>query len=77
MGMDYHVGSVPNMPVFSRAGPALKISWGPPTANLWPDRSPQKRVNRDKLDQRQKMRKSRFNHQFCFKHVLIISIVPK
>ena len=32
--------------------PALKISWGPPTANLWPDWSPQKRVNRDKLDQR-------------------------
>ena len=24
-----------------------------PTANLWPDWSPQKRVNRDKLDQRQ------------------------
>jgi len=47
--------------------PALKISWGPPTANLWPDWSPQKRVNRDKLDQRQKMRKSRFNHQFCSK----------
>ena len=47
--------------------PALKISWGPPTANLWPDWSPQKRVNHDKLDQRQKMRKSRFNHQFCTK----------
>ena len=47
--------------------PALKISWGPPTANLWPDWSPQKRVNRDELDQRQKMRKSRFNHQFCTK----------
>ena len=31
--------------------PALKISWGPPTANLWPDWSPQQRVNRDKLDQ--------------------------
>ena len=49
------------------SGPALKISWGPPTANLWPDWSPQKRVNRDKLDQWQKMRKSRFNHQFCSK----------
>ena len=47
--------------------PALKISWGPPTANLWPDWSPQKRVNCNKLDQRQKMRKSRFNHQFCSK----------
>ena len=32
-------------------GPALKISWGPPTANIWPDWSPEKRVNRDKLDQ--------------------------
>ena len=32
--------------------PALKISWGPPSANFWPNWSPQKRVNRDKLDQR-------------------------
>ena len=40
--------------------PALKINCGPPTANLWSDWSPQKRVNRDKLDQRQKMRKSCF-----------------
>ena len=40
--------------------PAFKINYGPPTANLWSDWSPQKRVNRDKLDQRQKVRKSRF-----------------
>merc|ERR1719237_590914 len=40
--------------------PALKINCGPPTANLWSDWSPQKRVNRDKLDQRQNVRKSRF-----------------
>ena len=54
-------------PDFGVRDPALKISWGPPTANLWPDWSPQKRVNCNKLDQRQKMRKSRFNHQFCSK----------
>ena len=47
--------------------PALKINWGPPTANLWPGWSPQKRINRDKLYPRQKMRKSHFNHQFCSK----------
>ena len=41
--------------------PALKINCGPPTANLWSDWSPQKRVNRDKLDQRQNVRKSRFS----------------
>jgi len=40
--------------------PALKINCGPPTANLWSDWSPQKRVNRDKLDQRQNVHKSRF-----------------
>jgi len=40
--------------------PALKINCGPPTANFWSDWSPQKRVNRDKLDQRQNVRKSRF-----------------
>ena len=45
----------------------LKSVGVPPTAKLWPDWSPQKRVNRDKLDQRQKMIKSRFNHQFCSK----------
>ena len=39
----------------------------PPTANLLTDWSPQKRVNRDKLDQWQKMCKSRFNHKFCSK----------
>ena len=64
-------------PSWGPALPALKISWGPPTANLLPDWSPQKCVNRNKLDQRQKVRKSCFNHQFLPKHVLIISIVPK
>ena len=44
----------------SFSGPALKINCGPPTANLWSDWSPQKRVNRDKLDQRQNVRKSHF-----------------
>ena len=48
--------------------PALKINCGPPTANLWSDWSPQKRVNRDKLDQRQNVRKSRFYQQFCLWH---------
>ena len=38
--------------------PALKTNCGPPTANLWSDWSPQKRVNHDKLNQRQKVRKS-------------------
>ena len=32
--------------------PALKINFGPPTPNLWSDWSPQKRVNRNKFDQR-------------------------
>ena len=44
--------------------PALKINCGPPTANLWSDWSPQKHVNRVKLNQRQKVRKSYFNQQF-------------
>ena len=30
----------------------LKSVGVPPSANLWPDWYPQKRVNRDKLDQR-------------------------
>ena len=42
----------------------LKISYGPPTTNLWSDWSPEKRVNCDKLNQRQKVRKSCFNQQF-------------
>ena len=45
--------------------PALKIHCCPPTANLWSGWSPQKSVDRDKLNQRQKVRKSCFNHQFC------------
>ena len=49
-------GAQPNVPLH----PALKINCGPPTANLWSDWSPQKGINRDKLDQRQKVRKSRF-----------------
>ena len=32
----------------------LKSVGVPPTTNLWPDWSPQKRVNCDKLNQRQK-----------------------
>ena len=48
----YTVTAVFSNGLWKHGFPALKISWGPPSANLWPDWSPQKRVNRDKLDQR-------------------------
>ena len=47
---------------FQGAGPpALKINCGPSTANLWSDLSPQKPVNHDKMNLRQKVWKSGFD----------------
>ena len=54
--------------------PALKINCGPSTANLWSDLSPQKPINHDKMNLRQKVWKPGFDYQFCTKTTKLIHI---